>query len=93
MQGWGPPRRLSFPERLELGHRVGDGERFEDAAPVRRCGSGMQATFRWAKIRSWAVRRPGAGGSRRRDTWRVTRAAVKRWLPSVGAMACSRRGH
>ena len=29
-QGWGPVRRLSFPERLELQRRVGGGECFED---------------------------------------------------------------
>ena len=38
-QGWGPTRRLSFAERLELQRRVGDGERFEDVAAAMGCSS------------------------------------------------------
>ena len=33
-QGWGPSRRLSFAERLELQRRVRDGETFKSAAAV-----------------------------------------------------------
>ena len=38
-QGWGQGRRLSFAERLELGRRVRDGERFEDAAAAIGCSA------------------------------------------------------
>jgi IS30 family transposase len=38
-QGWGPTRRLSFAERLELQRRVGDGERFEDVAASVGCST------------------------------------------------------
>lgn len=36
-QGWGPTRRLSFAERLEMQRRVHAGERFEDVAAVMGC--------------------------------------------------------
>ena len=39
MQGWGPTRRLSFAERLELQRRVRAGERFEDVAAAMGCSS------------------------------------------------------
>ena len=39
MQGWGPTRRLSFAERLELQRRVWAGERFEDVAAAMGCSS------------------------------------------------------
>lgn len=38
-QGWGPTRRLSFAERLELQQRVRGGERFADAAEALGCSS------------------------------------------------------
>jgi IS30 family transposase len=37
--GWGPTRRLSFAERLELQHRVRSGERFADVAEALGCSS------------------------------------------------------
>jgi IS30 family transposase len=38
-QGWGPSRRLSFKERLELQERVRAGETFESAAAAVGCSS------------------------------------------------------
>jgi IS30 family transposase len=38
-QGWGPTRRLSFVERLELQCRVAAGERFEEVAAAVGCSS------------------------------------------------------
>ena len=38
-QGWGPSRRLSFAERLELQLTVRAGERFEDAAQAMGCSA------------------------------------------------------
>jgi DNA-binding CsgD family transcriptional regulator len=38
-QGWGPSRRLSFAERLELQRRVRDGETFQAAAAAMGCSS------------------------------------------------------
>lgn len=38
-QGWGPTRRLSFAERLEIQQRVRVGERFEDVAEAMGCSA------------------------------------------------------
>lgn len=38
-RGWGRTPRSSFAERLELQRRVGDGERFEDAAAALGCST------------------------------------------------------
>ena len=38
-QGWGPTRRLSFAERLEIQNRVRGGERFGDVAEAMECSA------------------------------------------------------